>query len=278
LWIRIAFDKHEAEDRIKPHTEPVEAVGGKSQYGTINCLAFIPKSKLFMKMFFCCILVCLTHISLQAQDYLQIKNKIDSLKIQTSKIQNEIDSLVTAYPHQIQHSIFAEILGSGGFGSLNYDYRFSRNWSIRAGLGYFYWYTYSGSLGMYSYVQTGGSYQETNFIGSLTLPIMMNFMTNEGTSPGHFEIGIGIAPWFGNYYTRALVRRVDATGRPIGTEWSTVSNDFGVSIFLPINIGYRYQAFDDGFFFRIGANGLIGGNFGGLPWLGLSAGYSFGQK
>jgi hypothetical protein len=237
-----------------------------------------PKSKLFMKMFFCCILVCLTHISLQAQDYRQLKNTVDSLKTQMSRIQNEIDSLVTAYPQQIQHSIFAEILGSGGYGSLNYDLRFSRNWSIRAGLGYFYWYTYSGSLGMYSYVATGGSVEETNFIGSLTLPIMINFMTNQGADPQHLEIGVGITPWFGNYYTRALVRRADATGRPIGVEWITVSNDFGVSIFLPINIGYRIQPFHDGFFVRSGFGGLFGGNFGVLPWLGLSVGYSFGQK
>lgn len=232
----------------------------------------------FMKTFLCCILVCLTHTFVHAQSYLRIKSKIDSLQTHATKIQHEIDSLVFTSPNQIQHSIFAEILGSGGFGSLNYDHRFSRNWSIRAGLGYFNWYTYNGSLGMYNYVQAGGSYQETSFIGSVTMPIMINLLTQDGASPGHFEVGIGITPWFGTYHTRALIPTVDGSGRPNGTEWRIVSNNFGVNPFFPINIGYRYQALDDGFFFRVGANGLIGGNFGILPWLGLSAGYSFGQK
>ncbi len=204
-----------------------------------------------------------------AQNAQQIAPKIDSLR-------REIDSLLLLRPFIPKNAIFVEGLGGGGYVSVNYDRQLNQNWSIRAGVGHFYWYIYTGSLGMYYYAQTNGSCCETtSFIGILTTPIMINFMTSEGISPGHFEVGLGLTPWFGSNYRSMLVAVRDMNGRPYGTELKTLSNDFGINLFLPVNIGYRYQSLENGLFFRIGANALFGGNFGFLPWFGVSVGHSF---
>lgn len=64
-------------------------------------------------------------------------------------------------------SIFLELLGQSVFPSINYDYRFQRNFSFRIGIGIGY-----------------------NKLLLYTLPITINFLTN-ADSDNHFEIGGG---------------------------------------------------------------------------------------
>lgn len=204
--------------------------------------------------------------------------RVETLQEKLNSIESELNLLMVNSSERASHTLFLELLGAGGLGSINYDYRFDRNWSWRMGLGYFNWYgSYDiYALGTGSYVYNGGTAPiETRFYGSITLPIMVNYFTDESGSPGHFEIGLGIVPWFGETIASQYIRTTDPTGRPIGVVNKILSWKSDLAIYFPFNVAYRYQAVESGFHFRIGFMPLIGGSFGFLPWGSIVLGWSF---
>lgn len=204
------------------------------------------------------------------------QSTIDALTMQMMMMRAELDSLFSVSPYRAKHSIFAELMGAGGIGSVNYDHRFHKNWSWRLGLGYMYWYEYRGALGTNLYVINGGQTSaDSNFTGSITLPFSLSWMTDELGSPGHFECSLGVVPWFGETSVTQLYRTTDPTGRPTGVGVKQISRDVNVFLIIPASIGYRYQPPDGGLFFRLAFSTLMGGNFGLLPWLHLSIGSNF---
>ncbi len=130
-------------------------------------------------------------------------------------------------------AVYLELGGNGLLYSLNYDYRFDKDWSARGGI----------------------MYAPVGDVSLTIVPLMANYLIG---SNHNFEIGAGIA---------YLGVSVDVEGEDFaGISASGVA---GTS-----TIGYRYQNMDGGFVFRIGLTPVFG-EFGVLPWAGLSLGYAF---
>jgi hypothetical protein len=239
--------------------------------------------------------LCLT-ISTVSQT-LPIKQQIDSLRVKMNVLQKERDSalvrvndiqakldsteselssLLVNSAERASNTVFLELLGAGGIGSINYDHRFDRNWSWRLGIGYMNWYQYNGALGTGTYVLNGGTAAiNTDFVGSFTIPFMLTYFTDEGGSPGHFELGAGIVPWFGETVVSTYVANRDPNGKPISVGYQEMSRTGSLAVYVPLNVAYRYQPIEGGFHFRIGFMALLGGNFGFLPWAKISLGWTF---
>jgi hypothetical protein len=231
-----------------------------------------------MKAIICLLVYGFLTIAASAQKRINIDSinaEIQLLRKQVKGLKTNIDSLVAISPTRAKHTIFVEAMGAGGYGSVNYENRFHKNTTVRIGLGYMNWYVYGGGLGAYSYILQNGGGTETSFNGSLTLPCLINYCTDEYGSPGHFEVGIGLTPWFGENTSVRFYSVRDSQGKPHYVNHEVVGRTSGLSFYVPMNIGYRYQPAEGGFFFRIAAHALVGEKIGFLPWIGLSLGHTF---
>jgi hypothetical protein len=245
-----------------------------------------------MKMAFYLMILNFASIVVNAKNYdSKVLIKTNSSQNQDSLIQvtasKETESLIEKY--QSQHSIFAEIIGAGGFASINYENRFHVNWGIRGGIGYFgNGEIYPPSLLVYPLtyrivIANGSCCRDTQFSSKITFPLILTYMTNDKFSPSHFESGIGLVVWYGEYITSEFASRRDFQGNLLGIDYRRISSEPGFRFFFPLSIGYRYQPIDRGLFFKVNAYGLfnssysvgsiLGINFS--PWVGLGIGYTF---
>jgi hypothetical protein len=137
-------------------------------------------------------------------------------------------------------ALFAELGGSGGFLSVNYDTRLTKShkgWGIRAGIG---------------------AITDLNSTG-LTVPVGLNYLAGEKNH--FFEMGLGAT------YFRFSEQNQDS--------WFSFSK---LSFVAPhVWMGYRYQPVDKRFVFRGGLNQYVASGLSGFiayPFPGFSFGYS----
>ena len=144
-------------------------------------------------------------------------------------------------------SVYFELLGNGGFYSVNYDIRFTDR---RDGLG--------GRAGL-SYVSEPRDGEESNR-NFFSIPVGVNYLAGKN---GHFfEAGAGITYYSGN------IHLVDNVGDSVNGE-----NTNG--IFGNLTFGYRKQPVDGGFSFRAGVSPIITKNSFKPYWPYVSFGYAF---
>lgn len=139
-----------------------------------------------------------------------------------------------------RNSVFAELGGSAGLISLNFDKRFSKSpegFGLRIGAGYMAW-------------------QDTEIFN---FPILVNYLA--GNNGKYFELGFG--PTIGYAQERSEPNDPDLSFEPY------------LSLFCSVNIGYRYQPLNGGFNFRAGISPVINFNDVIPFWPYLSFGYSF---
>ncbi len=119
-----------------------------------------------------------------------------------------------------QNAIYIEAFGPGIPYSINYDYRFQQDISVRIGFS---------SWSIPDLFSDG-----TNSL--TTFPIMVNYLLGQGTD--HLELGIGFVPLLYSSHGQELFS-------------STTYNNSGSSIYGAATIGYRLQRNDGGFVLRI---------------------------
>ncbi len=160
-----------------------------------------------------------------------------------------------------KNTIYIELLGSGGLYSINYDRIFYMNKKIKI----------SGRLGI-SYLPEKIDYQED----TRNLPIIsqINLLKNIGLR-WSIETGIGltyIVFFYKDYYYG---------------DWGQVLQDSGIErgIWIPANIGIRYHAPNDHYFFKLALIPVIVTKMDRfflftehealIIWYGIGIGYSF---
>ena len=141
-----------------------------------------------------------------------------------------------------RNSVFAELGGSAGLISLNFDKRFSKSpegFGVRIGAGYMAW-------------------QDTEIFN---FPILVNYLA--GNNGKYLEMGFG--PTIGYAQERSEPNDQGLSFEP------------GINFYGTINLGYRYQPVEGGFNFRAGLSPIL--NFSPIDifpiWPYLSFGYSF---
>ena len=145
-----------------------------------------------------------------------------------------------------ENCVYAELFGQGILYSLNYEHRFVPSLSGRIGFT---------SWSMPLFFGLGGG--RIDFLG---VPVMMNYLTGEGS--GHLELGAGIivcrasahAEWFWEEPTGIVTEETKVLGTA--------------------TIGYRYQPSRKGMLFRIGFAPIFNSRRV-LPTGGISAGWAF---
>lgn len=131
-------------------------------------------------------------------------------------------------------------LGGPGIASLNYDMRFTKS---ESGIG--------GRIGFGGF-SIGSNTERTT---AIFIPVGINYIMGKDEK-NYFEIGGGITPVL------------------ISDTYSGTSDNFR-STFGHLNIGYRMQPKDGGFFFRAAINPVFAKNFFWPYYGGLSFGYKF---
>lgn len=131
-------------------------------------------------------------------------------------------------------------LGGPGLASINYDMRFTRS---ESGIG--------GRIGFGGFSLGSG----TDRTSVIFIPIGINYIMSKDQK-NYFEVGGGVTP--------VLVNET----------YSGTSDNFR-STFGHLNIGYRLQPKDGGFFFRAAINPVIGKGFFWPYWGGIGFGYKF---
>lgn len=148
------------------------------------------------------------------------------------------------------NGIYLELLGNGLLYTINYDRFITDDISLRFGFGY---------LGISASSESGESASASMMLVPITFNYFLASHDNGKAGSSKFELGAGI-----------LVANLSASASGnAGTLFS--ASGFGIA--GTATIGYRYQASDGGFIFRIGFTPLIGNGF--VPWGGLSFGYGF---
>jgi hypothetical protein len=136
-----------------------------------------------------------------------------------------------------KNCIYLEFLGNGLMYSLNYDRMLSNSIGFRIGAGFF----------------STNDRDSDDHLTVATFPATLNYIKGKGKHK--FEIGAGV-----------MLLTVSGNIDLFDFEGSGLA---GTATF-----GYRYQPKKGGFVFRIGFTPLFG-EFGFLPFGGLSLGYSF---
>jgi len=143
-----------------------------------------------------------------------------------------------------RNAIYVEVLGQGILYSVNYDHRFTPHIGLRAGFT--------------TWVLDLVIIPEMRFTG---FPIMINYLTGEGTS--HLELGIGVIPMI-----LSSPERENFLGL-FHVEERTMT-----TVLATATVGYRAQPQDGGFVFRIGLTPFF--TFKGAALSGgLSLGFAF---
>jgi hypothetical protein len=138
-------------------------------------------------------------------------------------------------------------LGGPGIASLNFDTRFTKS---ESGIG--------GRIGFGGFsIGTSGDRQTAVFI-----PVGLNYIMTKDNK-NYLELGGGITP---------VIYKETYTGSISGS--SSGSNNFS-STFGHLDIGYRLQPKDGGFFFRAAVNPVFGKGFFWPYYGGVAFGYKF---
>lgn len=147
--------------------------------------------------------------------------------------------IITAQAQAPAKAIFFEI-GGPGVASLNYDMRFTKS---ESGIG--------GRIGFGGFsIGTSGDRTTAIFI-----PIGVNYLLGKDER-NYFEVGGGVTP-------------------VIVSETYSGTSDNLRSTFGHLNIGYRIQPKNGGFFFRAAINPIFGKGFFWPYYGGVSFGYKF---
>jgi len=161
----------------------------------------------------------------------------------------------SANKRSAKNAIYLDLAGPGGLYSLNYDRMITDELSARIG---------------FSYISAGGSASSGGTTTSaevslLTIPITVSYL-GIGSLSNQFELGGG-----------ATFMRVTGDGFISAGSDSSGASASATVIGLTPMAGYRHQAPDGGFVFRIGLSPLVmlGGEGGVLPWGYLSLGAGF---
>ncbi len=150
--------------------------------------------------------------------------------------------------------IFAEILGTGGIYSFNYDFRFDKTifkkWGLRAGIEYLpiNTYNYSGDKLTYS---------------SFLFPFMVNYLI--GNKNKFLELGLGAVYVFKWKHGKLKSEEYEYFIRNINRR---IPKSYGA-----FSIGYRHNPIKGNIMWGIGMTPLIGNSFI-LPNIGIKIGYS----
>lgn len=144
-----------------------------------------------------------------------------------------------------RNSIFLELGGNAILYSLNYDRKFSDNFSGRIG-------------GMFLGVSANDPNTLDGRISLLMMPLMANYLVGSGNS--RLELGAGPMVVFAS------------GGGTIENE--QLDNFSGGGLGFTSTIGYRLQPRNGGFLFRIGLTPIFGPGYF-IPWAGLSLGATF---
>jgi hypothetical protein len=135
-------------------------------------------------------------------------------------------------------AIYLELFGQGGLYSINYEYRFLKNFSARVGF----------SKWVFPFLIAN-----VDFTG---FPLMVNLLI--GGRYANLEVGAGV-----------IVVSASAT-----TFFSDKTGSTGPLAIATGTLGYRHQSVDGGFVFRVGLTPVyLEGEL--LPAFGLSFGHSF---
>lgn len=191
----------------------------------------------------------LINVATRSYDYEKLKNRYGGITLgyqfrnsspanSSTNTSQEEPVALTGTPSK---ALYAEIGGSGGFLSLNYDMRLAKSnkgWGVRIGLG---------------------TITDLNSF-ALTVPFGLNYLSGERSH--FFEMALGAT--FFNFSTQNQ------------DSWFSFQN----LKFLAPNawIGYRYQPMENRFFFRGGINQYFASGISGFlayPFPGFSFGYSF---
>ena len=152
-----------------------------------------------------------------------------------NKTFSQVDSIA-------RNQIYLEAGGSGGYGSLNYEYvTHKKNYlmfALRVGIGSYHFKDY-----------------KNNFNPDIILPLAIYAYYG-----GNHKIDLGIGESFSNIVQHD---NLDFTPRRI-SNFNTI-----------FSIGYRYQKKTDGIIFRCAYTPIIEYNNHFRNWFGLSFGYSF---
>ncbi len=149
--------------------------------------------------------------------------------------------------HFRRSAIYVEGLGQGILYSVNYDHRLTPHIGLRAG------FTSWSNRSIPNFLFETGELKFTGF------PIMVNYLSGEGTS--HLELGIGVIPAIISFPGRDIF-----FGTKFEGEASTVLGT--------VTLGYRSQPQDGSFVFRIGLTPLFTFKQASLTG-GLSLGFAF---
>lgn len=147
--------------------------------------------------------------------------------------------IITAHAQAPAKAIFFEI-GGPGIASLNYDMRFTKS---ESGIG--------GRIGFGGF-SLGSSGDRTT---AIFIPIGINYLLGKDER-NYFEVGGGVTPVI------------------VSETYSGTSDNFR-STFGHLNIGYRIQPKNGGFFFRAAINPVFGKGFFWPYYGGVSFGYKF---
>lgn len=148
-------------------------------------------------------------------------------------------------PQFSKHAVYAELFGQGILYSLNYDYRFRENMSVRAGFS-------SWSINPLWLLMTG----KLSFTG---FPVTANYLLGNGDH--RLETGLGFMP---------ATITVEGNDIFFGAE----IHEKETVVFGTATAAYRVQPEDGGFLFRIGLTPLF--TFESIVLTGgISLGYAF---
>jgi hypothetical protein len=150
--------------------------------------------------------------------------------------------------------LYAEILGSGGLYSLNYDFRFDKTtaakWGLRAGIEYLLLDTYNFSGDKLNY-------------STLIVPFMVNYLV--GNQHHFLELGVGAAYVIKRKHGTLLSEEYEYF---IGNINRRIPHSYGT-----LSIGYRYQPVKGKLMWGIALTPMVGNSFI-LPNMGFKIGYS----
>lgn len=150
--------------------------------------------------------------------------------------------------------VFAEVLGSGGVYSFNYDFRFDKTtinkWGLRTGIEYLplNTYNYSGDKLTYS---------------TILFPFMVSYLL--GKKNKFLELGLGAVYVFKWRHGQLKAEEYEYFVRTINRR---IPKSYGV-----FSVGYRHNPKRGRIMWGIGATPLIGNSFI-VPNIGLKIGYA----